>query len=81
MGELGDGQGYVCEEQYSVVLLRYNRVLEGVAIEHGLHYIDLPELLEPSGNCFYDGMHISELGAAAVAEEIADAFVNEIIPD
>jgi lysophospholipase L1-like esterase len=76
MGELADGEGYVSEEQYPLILDRFNERMAEVATAEGILLVDLPALIEPDGSLFYDGMHFNERGAREAATAIAASLVE-----
>ena len=80
MGEILDGQGFVSEEQYPLLLAEYNKTLRAVSIESNINFIDLPNLIAHDASLFYDGMHFNEHGAKQVAVVVSDYFLNNIIP-
>lgn len=81
MGELAGGQGYVSEEQYPLILKRYNDRMREVAAEKGVLLIDLASRMKPGSEQFYDGMHFNELGADTAASEAAKTFEEEGLLD
>ena len=50
MGELADGEGYVSEEQYPLILDRFNERMAEVETAEGILLVDLPALIERSGD-------------------------------
>ncbi len=72
MGAMDGGKTYVKEEQMLELLRAYNQRMREVAERQGVLFIDLPGLLHGHKDLFYDGVHLNEAGARAMARVLAD---------
>lgn len=77
MGAVSGGDAFLEADELAAFVVKYNERMRKVAEEKGVLFVDLPASLTGE-NLFYDGCHLNEAGAAAVADVVADVLVKEL---
>ena len=79
MGAMDGGTSYVKEEEMDEILTEFKKTMREVAAELKAHFFDLDAAIKGHPEFYYDSCHFNEAGARAVAEQLTEFLLRNVL--